>query len=940
MVNPGINRMKSLFTGFLVFGLVASAMADDAELNEARRRWLRGNYDEARALYEGLPKEPAHHAAAAIGISRAWQSTGEYDKALAAVEDALKEMAANAPLHARRAELLFLRGRSDDAGKAATRALELDKDNLPAHWVQAQRYRDRGDLKKADAEFRWFVRTYSARSDANKDIKDPDELLLVGLAGTENARWNNLADQFQFIVTEVYGDALKADKDFWPAECQAGLLLLEKYNRGEALAAFDKALEINPNAAEVYVGKGNAALQKYEIKDAERLAERALNINPNLVEARSLRADVYLAVNDVPKAIEQLDRAHKINARDEAVLGRLAVCLFLQRKTDDFTKLLQEIEKHNPKPARFYLVLGEQLDDRRRFDEAEKYLKRSAELWPMVPAAQNSLGLLYMRMGRENEARPILDKAFQADSFNVRVANTLKVLRHLDKYETLKTPHFELRFDPKTDNHLAKYMAKYLEEIQADLAKKFAYELTGPILVEVFNNHDMFSGRTIGLPDLHTIGACSGRMVAMVSPRAKEIRKPFNWARVIRHELVHIFNLEQTHFQVPHWFTEGLAVINEGFPRPQEWNDLLERTPASELMNLDTIDLGFIRPRSPSEWHLAYCQSQLYVEYMTKKFGRDSVGGMLKAYRDGLDTAEALKKVCNVDPSKFEDGYREHLIAVVRSLKTKPAAKPLSLAQLQEAHEKNPDDPEVSGQLAEQYLARRRNTDARKLAEEVLAKKPGQPLACYVKARLLMAAGDEDGARAVLETAKDSMEPKVLQTLGRMYYDAKEFSKAAAAFEQGRKAEPYESKWLTELVRVYAQEGNKDKQMAALKELVATDGDDLDGRRRLARMLVHTARYAEGERYARQALEIDVLDVESQRALGDALMGQNKYEKAIEPYLLVLEFDDNADAARLRLAEAYLKTGSKEKARAELAKVLVRHPGDAEATRLQRMLDN
>ena len=33
---------------------------------------------------------------------------------------------------------------------------------------------------------------------------------------------------------------------------------------------------------------------------------------------------------------------------------------------------------------------------------------------------------------------------------------------------------------------------------------------------------------------------------------------------MIRHELVHIFNLEQTKFQVPHWFTEGLAVRYEG----------------------------------------------------------------------------------------------------------------------------------------------------------------------------------------------------------------------------------------------------------------------------------------------------------------------------------------------------------------------------------------
>src|SRR5262249_27592235 len=226
--------------------------------------------------------------------------------------------------------------------------------------------------------------------------------------------------------------------------------------------------------------------------------------------------------------------------------------------------------------------------------------------------------------------------------------------------------------------------------------------------------------------------ACTGRMVAMVSPRGKEIKKPFNWARVLRHELVHIFNLEQTRFQVPHWFTEGLAVIHEGFPRPSQWNQILmERVPAGELLTLDTIDLGFIRPRSPVEWHLAYCQSQLYLEYMQKRFGAPVVGEMLSAFRDGLGTAAALERVCKVGQEEFEKGYREYVNEVLKSLKAKPAGKPLTLAQLQEAYEKDPNDPDVSAGLAEQYLLRRRNADARKLVEGVLAKQPGHPLASY-----------------------------------------------------------------------------------------------------------------------------------------------------------------------------------------------------------------
>src|SRR5262249_17888960 len=147
--------------------------------------------------------------------------------------------------------------------------------------------------------------------------------------------------------------------------------------------------------------------------------------------------------------------------------------------------------------------------------------------------------------------------------------------------------------DPKHDKVLARFLAKYLEKTYGELAELFQYRPDGPFLIEVFNNHDMFSGRVVALPDLHTIGACTGRMVAMVSPRdkAKRIVKPFNWARVIRHELVHVFNLEQTGFKVPHWFTEGLAVGQEGFPMPPQWHQLLQkRVGSGELFNLDNVN--------------------------------------------------------------------------------------------------------------------------------------------------------------------------------------------------------------------------------------------------------------------------------------------------------------------------------------------------------------
>jgi cellulose synthase operon protein C len=867
---------------FLVL-LVACGMAVGADSAEARKRWLKGNTAEARALYEALAKEPQQAIAAAIGLSRTWESDGEYEKAAAVIDAALKASPDDPDLLARRAELYYLSGQFADALKTANAAIAKRDDQFLARFIRANVFRDTGELQKADTEFRWFVRTYTARDRAKTPINDPDALLLVAQAGAENARWHKLSDQFRFILNEVYTDALKADPNLWQAECQAGMLLLEKYNRGEAKTALDKALTINSRAAEALVGKGRSALQQMELKDAEDFATRALAINPRLPAALQLMADVHFSSGESEAALKRLEEAKAVNPVDESTLGRVAACLFVLKRQTDFDALCAAVEKQNPKAGRFYFELAEQLDDRRMFTEAETFYQKAVALWPQLPGVKNSLGILAMRMGREAEARKILTEAFAADPFNIRVSNSIKVLRHLDKYASITTAHFLLRYDPKTDAVLAQYMANELEAIYAVLAKQFDYQPPGPVLIELFDSHDMFSVRVIGIPDLHTIGASTGRIVAMASPKAQGVPKMFNWGRVIRHELVHIFNLEQTNFQVPHWLTEGLAVRNEGFPRPPSWGQLLaERVAKDDLLNLSTINLGFMRPRSPAEWTLAYAQAQLYVDYLTKTYGDKCIAGLLAAYRDGKDTATAIHDVCGVEVPAFERGYKAYVREVAGKSTGKPPEKAMTLVQLQAAVEKNPDDADLSARLAEQYWKRRRAKDARTLVEKILKDDPKHGLALYVKAELLLGAGEDETAQKLLEeaAAPDAPEPKVLRALGKIYYDASQWEKAEAIYERGRKAEPFEVGWLEALARVAKQTGDSSKRIAILSELAPLDADEFDQRRELAELLSTAGRWPDAERWAREALEIDVNDPTVKEIYLKALTEQGKTELA------------------------------------------------------------
>src|SRR5439155_26257386 len=180
---------------------------------------------------------------------------------------------------------------------------------------------------------------------------------------------------------------------------------------------------------------------KLEIKEAEHFAEHALRINPRLPEALRLRADVHLAVGDTAAAMKELDQARKVNPRDEETLGLVAACYELQRKAAELDALVKEVEKHDPKPGLFHHALGERLEARRRYHEAEKHYQKAIELRPMLAGPRTSLGMLYMRLGEEKKAAELLDKAFAADPSNIRVLNTRRVLKHLENYQTLTTEH-------------------------------------------------------------------------------------------------------------------------------------------------------------------------------------------------------------------------------------------------------------------------------------------------------------------------------------------------------------------------------------------------------------------------------------------------------------------------------------------------------------------
>ena len=920
-----------------VFWFVPVARANEKPLDDkpdealvaARHLLLTGKYAEATEAYDKLVE--MHPVVAALGLARCQAAVGEYDKALETLAGAA-EKHPDATLEAERARLAFAGGDYHTADQAVDAALKIDDKNVIARWIAAERHRVEGRLDEAAEAYDWFVDYYN-----DHEVDDPEVVRIVGLAAAQNARWQRTSEDFDALVNDLYPSALDLDEDYWPAHYEAGMLFLEKFNEAEANRELKAALAINPNAAEAHAAQARLALQNYDLDDARRWIDRALEINPHLFTARLYEADLQLANFQIDEAVATLEKALKLNPQSEQAQGRLAAAYagldgWPSKPADSrFNKLVSEVNEHNPHAGEFYFALASALDLTRRFPAAARYYKEAVERMPEMIEPRGALGLMYLRLGEETEARKLLDESFETDPFNVRVSNSLKVLEVLDNYAVLETPHFVIKFDRGKDEILAKYAARYLEdEVYPALVKQFHFAPPGKSLFEIFqrarntSGHGWFSARMVGLPYVGTVGACAGKMVALASPN--DMQEKYNWARVLKHEFVHVLNLQQTNFNIPHWYTEALAVENEGYPRPQQWNELLlDRTTKGKLFNLDNLNLAFVRPHSSDDWTMAYCQAQLYAQYMLKKYGPDALAKMLAGYADNLSTRAALKREFGVEQEDFEKGYLEFVKQIVAGLASAgERGDEKSFAELQRAQQAQPDDPQLMAQLALAYLNRKDYPEARKLSQAALKKQPKLQLAGYVLARVRLVIGEDDEAIRILEECLDRQAPEehLLHLLAGLKMKQEDYAGATELYELGADRFPQDPQWTKSLVRLYLKSGEKKELVPLLAKLADSDADDLTVRKKLAQLALDAKDYAAAVRWSQDALHVDVLDPEVHQVLAQALVEMQKYSTAIEEFLVTIKLEPKEPGLRLALADAYIQAKQLDKARAALKALL------------------
>jgi len=775
--------------------------------------------------------------------------TGRYTEAEAA--------ARKSQSHHELAEVLAITGRYSEAIAEFEHAAKdaLPKQALESDLRRAELLELTGQESQARSIYESFVKYYT-----DNNPQTAFELTLIARALVHLERYQDAND--------MYRAAIEVDSKYLEAQLSAGELFTRKYNYADADKFLSDALKLNPNSARAYL---DIALNKRNDDGEEMIAalSRALTLNPKYVEALNLKAALALEAGQFDAATADLDKAFKINANSLEAHSLRAAMFYLQDR--DYEPEVAATLAVGPRYADVYNTLAHYATITRRTEQAAAFARRAIELSPRLWEAHLTLGMSLLRLGQMEAGRAAVEKAFKGDPFNVWAKNTLDLLDSMDSFRETKRGPFVIKASAQESDLLGPYAASLLEEAAAKLTAKYRFTPKGPITVEIFQNHEDFAVRALGIPGLGALGVCFGPVIAQDSPSAREAGE-FNWGSTLWHEFTHVITLQMTDYRIPRWFSEGLSVYEERRARPgwgDDWNVLFVRSFADgRWFKIADLDAAFQRPRTAQDVPIAYFEASQICEFIVDRFGFDAILNMLAMYRDKARTPDILQKVLKLSESDFDREFNAYI--------------------------------ETKARPWEQALSTEANLAASLSKEEVVKQLATRDtFALRIRAAELFAAGGD------------------METAATHYIRALELFPYATG--RGNAYEP--------LAKLLEQKGDAAQAAMILDKLVKTDENNIEALKNIARI-----RSMLGERQqALDALEasfyISPFDYKLHTQAGELSLELKKFSQALSEFQAALALQPpNIAEANYNVATAYHALGRQPEAKRAVLRALEAAP--------------
>jgi cytochrome c-type biogenesis protein CcmH/NrfG len=591
-----------------------------------------------------------------------WQG-GEYTRAIGAVESAIDAGDSGirtSVLYSDYADLLFAVGRVDEAIGLAENIVSTYP--LPSHIVRLIRLYDYRGRREQSRELLGLVERQMDRL-RSYGLDEEEQLAIGQLLEMQGEEAQAVLAHYEALMVEYPTSE--------PLRVAAGDVALARRSFAVGARHYGDALELDAENQRALAGLAEA----YRASGDPRLSatlEKLRALNPHHPRARLLHAEGSLDVGEASEALAQIDSLLLINPRHTRALALKGAALFLQDELHAMDAVQQEVVDFNPYASEVYRVAGRVASRHYRFEQGRAFQSRALALDAQDHAARLYLAFDLLRLGEDDAARGELEAVFAADAYSVQAYNLLGVADALRAFKTVRRGLFELQMPEREEKVMAGAMLDLLDEAADFYQERYAIELAKPVRVQVFDVHDEFIVRSVGLPgSAGHLGICFGKLITMDSPRARNWGA-MNWQQVLWHEFVHVITLQKTHNRMPRWLSEGISVYEET-RRDTSWGQRLspnfkEIAAAEELPKVRDLGRYFMQPRSAEHLLYGYYVSGEFARFYSEQYGDAAMEQSLAKIGTGESTEDALAAAAGVELDALDAAYQVHLQAQLSRL--------------------------------------------------------------------------------------------------------------------------------------------------------------------------------------------------------------------------------------------------------------------------------
>ncbi|MEZ4398741.1 MAG: tetratricopeptide repeat protein [Kofleriaceae bacterium] len=911
--------------------------AASADLATGTDRLTRGDYK--AAISELRATRGVDAGRAKVLLAQAQLTTGDYKAAEAAAASAAadRDPAVAADGKVALAEIQRLTGRLADADKLLTALVAAEPGHRPARRLLALVRGEQGKLTEADALWKRTIDEYDAKT---LDLDQPADLFALAEAARARGEF------------ELANDAYREAVNLAPTSIEAGLawadLFRSKYSGEIAEQTYDEVLKVNPNSPDAHAGMAAVLLEnRYDLAQARHHLAEALAVNPRHVPSLLVRAGIEIDQNQWDAAKATLAELRAVNPQSLDALALEATIAWLRDDTAGYEAAKAKALAQNPADADLYRTVARSAVREHRYREAIELSKAAVALRPDAYDAMSEVGMGYLRLGEEQDGVAWLDKAWAGDKYNVRTFNTRNLFKDTipKDYTFSSSRSFKFRYHKGEQKILARYIEPTLERAFADMVKRYGFTPKTPVVVELYQDSDHYSVRTVGLPNLGALGVCFGQVITAMSPSNGDI----NWGMVLWHELGHVFAIQLSNSRVPRWFTEGLSeyetlIANPAWRRENDadvYGAVLEGT----LPSVATINYEFVQPDN-QKVVVAYYLSAVMIEYLAGTYGFPKIVAALKLFGQGQETPAVIQTITGRTVAEFDADFRAYLqvrLAPYAGTFRLPTSGMDDVTALEIAADAKPKDATARAKVALGQFYQGDAEAAELAATAALKLDPKQPIARYLMAEITLRKGDPARAKVMIDALiTDGHDSYDLRTrLAELALTAGDLDGAARQLCAAKRLDPERSYPYQALAELYRKQGKPDQALAELEHYVMLEQMEVAPLRELVDGYAERGAWAKVKTYGEMALAIFPADADLLLKLGKADLQLGAGAAALYSFDSALVVDPpmrRPALAHLGRARAYLLLKDKPKARAALALAVKTEPGHADVVELKRLV--